>query len=76
MAKSSDNKYYYVINYFHTWNIDGQFKTNVLPEGTKVSLDSGKNKPNIKEEIRKKEINKYEQDNKKKVIINILLKKW
>ena len=66
MAKSSDNKYYYVINYFPTGNIDGQFKKNVLPEGSKVSLDSGKNKHNIKEEISKKEINKYEEDNKNK----------
>ena len=66
MAKSSDNKYYYVINYFPTGNIDGQFKSNVLPEGSKVSLDSGKNKHNIKEEISKKEINKYEEDNKNK----------
>ena len=66
MAKSSDNKYYYVINYFPTGNIDGQFKSNVLPEGSKVSLDSGKNKHNIKEEISKKEINKYEEDNRNK----------
>ena len=66
MAKSSDNKYYYVINYFPTGNIDGQFKKNVLPEGSKVSLDSVKNKHNIKEEISKKEINKYEEDNRNK----------
>ena len=75
MAKSSDNKYFYVINYFPTGNIDGQFKTNVLPEGTKVSVDSGKNKANIKEEIIKEEVDKYEESGKNKSNNKYVIKK-
>ena len=54
MAKNSEGKYFYVINYFPTGNIDGEFKKNVLPLGTKVALDLN-SKQNKKEEISKNE---------------------
>ena len=34
MQKSLKGKYYYVINYYPTGNIDGQFQKNVFPVGT------------------------------------------
>ena len=43
MKKSLKGKYYYVINYYPTGNIDGQFQKNVLPPGTKVNESSNRN---------------------------------
>ena len=31
MQKASNNKYYFVINYYPTGNVEGLFKLNVLP---------------------------------------------
>ena len=34
LKKDNKGNYYYVLNYYPTGNVDGQFKNNVLPEGT------------------------------------------
>ena len=61
MQKSLKGKYYYVINYSPTGNVDGQFQKNVLPPGTKVSETSNKSlKNNIKKESYEKESHKKE----------------
>ena len=76
MQKSLKGKYYYVINYSPTGNVDGQFQKNVLPPGTKVSETSNKSlKNNIKKESYEKESHKKEiffinipEKNTKKII--------
>jgi uncharacterized protein YkwD len=65
MAKNSEGKYFYVINYFPTGNIDGEFKKNVLPLGTKVALDLN-SKQNKKEEISKNDMSDSDEDDMKK----------
>ena len=57
IAKNKEGKYFYVINYFPTGNIDGEFKKNVLPLGTKLTFDVKNNKN------KKKEICKNDDDN-------------
>ena len=45
--QKSKGKYYFVLNYYPTGNIDGEFQKNVFPPGTKVSNKGNKNKENI-----------------------------
>ena len=65
MAKNSEGKYFYVINYFPTGNIDGEFKKNVLPLGTKVTLDLN-SKQSKKEEISKNDMSDSDEEDMKK----------
>ena len=44
--QKSKGKYYFVLNYYPTGNIDGEFQKNVFPPGTKVSNKGNKNKEN------------------------------
>ena len=76
MAKSSNGNFYYVINYFPTGNVDGEFKSNVFPEGTKVLIEAG-NKHN-KKEISKNESDSSDEDKKKsnKYIIKKVVKEY
>ena len=60
MAKNKEGKYFYVINYFPTGNIDGEFKKNVLPLGTKLIIEINNN--NVKK-TKKQEIYKNDDDN-------------
>ena len=82
MQKASNNKYYFVINYYPTGNVEGLFKLNVLPFPTNSfeenkSFESSNNKkePSIKTIYKKREISngrchveiKIKNNNDKKV---------
>ena len=66
--QKSKGKYYFVINYYPTGNIDGQFQKNVFPLGTKL-IDTSNNdeKKQKKEnmEIKEKKENKEKIEKKK-----------
>ena len=76
MQKSLKGKYFFVINYFPTGNIDGLFKKNVFPSGTKVSetpkntKTNNTNKENNKKEsfVNKNNKNEYKKEKKEKDI--------
>ena len=45
MKKDDKGSFYYVLNYYPTGNVDGQFKNNVLPEGSYTETNNeNKNK--------------------------------
>ena len=63
MQKASNNKYYFVLNYYPTGNVDGLFKQNVLPfpmnsfEETKTfEISNNKKEPSLKTIYKKREI--------------------
>ena len=63
MQKATNNKYFFVINYYPTGNVDGQFKQNVLPSGTTFfeetkttyEVSSNKKEPSIRTIYKKRE---------------------
>ena len=72
MAKSSDGKYYFVINYFPTGNIDGEFQNNVFPEGTKILNDNNKQDKKIEIKNNIDNSDEEEKENNKYIIKKVL----
>ena len=57
IAKGNDGKYFYIINYFPTVNIDGEFKKNVFQFRTDKKEEISKNildKTGVKKYVVKK----------------------
>ena len=73
IAKNKEGKYFYVINYFPTGNIDGEFKKNVLPLGTKLTFDV-KNNKNKKKEICKNDDDDDNNFNEEKYYVKKVVK--
>ena len=61
MQKSSKGKYYYVINYYPTGNVDGQFHKNVSPPGANA-FETSSNSSNKKLESNEKEFITKDKD--------------
>ena len=76
MQKNASDKYFFVINYFPTGNVDSQFKNNVLPFGSRIQSENNiineiKNSSNKKEPSIRTIYNKREIPNETKIEITV-----